>query len=128
MHTQHCQRGLTWPHQQTSDAPGPCCVTAHGHNVMGGIGTPFIYISNVLWENRAPTSLSLAGTTLVLFNVSFHKLLSSKQPIFFGQGRVQEQLGLYSYHTWHTQCGTGKREGQEVNSGFSLKPQSKSRH
>lgn len=56
---------------------------------MGGIGTPFIYISNVLWENRAPTSLSLAGTTLVLFNVSFHKLLSSKQPIFLGKAECK---------------------------------------
>lgn len=57
---QHCQRGLTQSYQQTSDAPGPRCATAHGHGVVVGISIPFIYMRTLIWENRAAASLSLA--------------------------------------------------------------------
>lgn len=103
VHIQCCQRGLTRPHQQTSNAPGPCCAAAHGHGVVGGISTPFIYESNVFWENRAAASLSLAGKTLVRFNVSYQKLLSSKQPIFGTRQSARRTVGfIFLSHSAHT--------------------------
>lgn len=94
VYIQYCQWGLTWPHwqhliHQLHRAQLWC---------MGDIGTAFIQVSNIVWENRAATSLSLAGKTMVQFNASFHKLISSKHHIFRTRQSARKGGGLFLLH------------------------------
>jgi len=69
---------------------------------MVSISTPFIYMSNVHWESRAAASLSVAGETLVPFNVSLHKQVSSKQPIFWTRQSAGTVGFIFLSHLAHT--------------------------
>lgn len=85
------------------------------NSVVGGISTPFIYISNMLWENRAAASLILASKMLVLFDVSFHKLLSSKQTGFWTRQSARKTVGFiflaHSAHiVWYREKGRARGE------------------
>lgn len=72
------------------------------------VGTVLIHISNIVWENRAAVSLSLAAKTMVPFNASFHKSLSSKHCIFGTRQSARTGGVLFLLHvmrhreTWRT--------------------------
>lgn len=76
----------------TSDAPAPCSPD------VVWIGTAFIHISNIVWENRAAASLHLAAKTMVPFNASFHKLVSSKHHIFQTRQSARRSRVLFLLH------------------------------
>lgn len=86
------------------------------------ISESFNYLQ--VWEKGPVASVLLYSKMLVLFSAPFHKPAQ-----FLDQCRVRgEGLLLYSCHIQCRQCGTRKHEGQEVGLGFSLGPQSKTRH